>query len=372
VRTSKVAALFAAAVLVAAACSGSGEDGADATPLATTTVASANSTVATTTTTAAPPTTTPVTTTTLPPTPEEARAAFLDSLEIEGWVSYLDPTGWSIMYPSDWMVFAEEPPFFLVTPSEILGAVSVTTALDAAASDLGSSDYLLGGVDFAVDDGLLTDSDPEGVFWLDINLDGFEGLRDVFGIELSFVRDPTTGEPVPEDANAPTWWYGYYDPALRPNVAYTFQTFGVDPLLFAFIDTIVATFTPAAGFPGDEAPVCDVFNSMAAHLAEYLVAFDLVLAGDLEAGFKALEPVAAAFEDDLALLGTIPGVPSDLEPLASVMPVILGNYAIGTNLIAEGAREGDFDKIQEGEQIHIEGSAALGGIGAAIDIAATC
>jgi hypothetical protein len=118
-----------------------------------TTTSETPDTTATSTTTPTTTSTTTTTTTTIPPTPDELRADYLDSLEARGWTTYNHVHGWSIMHPSDWQVLDEDGEFLLVTPSEVLGALTVAAVLDAADTDLGSEDYLLGGAQVSAEEG---------------------------------------------------------------------------------------------------------------------------------------------------------------------------------------------------------------------------
>lgn len=43
---------------------------------------------------------------------------------------------------------------------------------------------------------------------------------------------------------APVWWYGYYNPDLRPDYGYIMQTIGTNSELFSFADDIVRSFEP--------------------------------------------------------------------------------------------------------------------------------
>ena len=123
------------------------------------------------------------------------------------------------------------------------GLFIISVARDAL-GDEGSSDYLDGNVEFAVIGGLLRPANDNDWFWLDYDFDGMEGLLDIFGVETSLAIDPLSGEPIPEDAIAPTWWYGFYNPELRPDYGYIFQTLGTDPRLFDVVDDVVLSFIP--------------------------------------------------------------------------------------------------------------------------------
>jgi hypothetical protein len=159
-------------------------------------------------------------------------------------------------------------------------------------------------------------------------------------------------------------------PGCGPEPGIQFPDLWSDPLLFEDVNEIVSSFTPAAGYPGPEAPACDVINSVASHLVQYTEGMQLIIDGDLPAGAVALEPVLAGFEADKAWAATLPAPPVALEAIAALLPVTIDNYVAGTALVAEGAIEEDFDKIQLGEQIHTEGSATLAAFGS--DIAGNC
>lgn len=217
------------------------------TSTTTTTTTVPPTTTTTTTTTAVPPTTT---TTTTPPTPSEQRATLLADLAAEGWVKHENDGGWSIWHPGDWeLIDDSDGGLLLISSAERPAIFLVATAMDASADTAGSLDYLLGGAGFAVDDGLLQPFDPEAWFQLDLNFDEAASPLDVYGLELEFATDPSTGEAVPDNARAPTWWYGYYDPDARPATGYSFQIFGADQLAYQIVDLIMLTFEPPGGVP---------------------------------------------------------------------------------------------------------------------------
>jgi hypothetical protein len=90
--------------------------------------------------------------------------------------------------------------------------------------------------------------------WLDADFNGVQGTQDIVGAELIFAIDPTTGETLADDQLAPVWWYGYYDPGMRPSYGYVMQTFGVSPILFQNADDIFTSFEPPGGYPSYELP----------------------------------------------------------------------------------------------------------------------
>ena len=104
-----------------------------------------------------------------------------------------------------------------------------------------------GGADFAVDDALLSPFDPEDWFHLDLDHDGEPGPVDIYGYELSFATDPSTGDPIPDGSVAPTWWYGYYNPDARPATGFLFEIFGHDPSAYQVVDFVVLSFEPPGG-----------------------------------------------------------------------------------------------------------------------------
>jgi hypothetical protein len=157
------------------------------------------------------------------------------------------------MYPPDWQLLDDSSDrMILATPSNVnTGILTVSVALDASEEDEGSEDYLVGGVEFAIGDGLLREANFDDVFWLDTNFDGIAGDQDIYGLELELAIDPQTGEPIPQDSSAPVWWYGYYDPVPRPAPGYVFQTIGSAAVLFEFADIVVLSFEPSAGYPSN-------------------------------------------------------------------------------------------------------------------------
>ena len=164
---------------------------------------------------------------------------------------YESEGGWSIWYPPDWEVLADADNDLLLKSSSDNPALFVVgSALDATEPDAGSLDYLTGNANFAVEDGLLHPFDPEDWFDLDLDFDGETGLLDIYGFELEFAMDPATGDAFPEGAVAPVWWYGYYNPDVRPATGFIFQIFGQDTLAYQIVDAIVSSFEPPGGIPG--------------------------------------------------------------------------------------------------------------------------
>ncbi len=152
------------------------------------------------------------------------------------------------MYPSDWeIIIQSEGQLYVGSPDG--GIFFVSPSLDAV-DDEGSYDYLRKVIEYQVANGLLIAPDYSAdLFSIDVDFDGSAGLWDVWGYHTFFAVDPITGDPIPEGFVAPTWWYGYYDPAAVPDYGYILQTIGVNPLLIQHATTIVRTFTPAAGYP---------------------------------------------------------------------------------------------------------------------------
>lgn len=230
------------AVVITAGSCGGGPIDEVAQDSSTTSSTSTTSTTSTSTTTTTIP---PTTSTTLPPTAAELRSNFIQSLEAEQWVEYSDEViGWSIWYPHDWEVVIEEPGgmFALAVPGGGLFVVGVL--LDATDEDFGSYDYLMGNVESSVRDGVLRPIEDAEEFWLDHDFDGSRGPVDIAGLETFLATDPLTGEAIPEGALAPVWWYGYYNPDLRPDYGYIFETIGVNPVLFDRADDLVLSFAP--------------------------------------------------------------------------------------------------------------------------------
>ena len=123
------------------------------------------------------------------------------------------------------------------------GLLLVSVGLDAL-EDSGSSDYLQKSVEFAVNAGTLNPPTDDAWFWLDHDFDGVEDLLDIAGVQASLASDPLTGETIPEGATAPTWWYGYYNPALHPDYGYILQTLGTDQAFLGLVDSVVLSFVP--------------------------------------------------------------------------------------------------------------------------------
>lgn len=186
----------------------------------------------------------------MPPSPAEQRATFLADLEAEAWVKHQSDAGWSIWYPPNWeLISAEDGRLFLISSAVPPGLFTVGGFLDVSEFDAGSLDYLIGNIAAGVGTDLLKPFDPEAWFQLDVNFDGEAGLVDIYGFELEFATDITTGDPIPEGSRAPVWWYGYYDPDARPATGYIFQIFGTDALAYQIVDVIVLSFEPPGGFP---------------------------------------------------------------------------------------------------------------------------
>ncbi|MGD2061366.1 MAG: hypothetical protein PVF87_10905 [Acidimicrobiia bacterium] len=238
--------LFAVMALVVscggASTGGVAEGAATASPASTDTAETAQTTTTThTTTTTLPPTTT---TSTIPPTPAESRSGFISSLTDGGWVEYEDSViGWSILYPSGWDLVLDEPGSMVVVSPPDGGLLIVTMQQDAL-GDLGSYDYLQGNLEYSINEGVLNPNEKSDEFWLDHDFDGTRGPLDIAGVETSLTANPITGETVPEGGIAPSWWYGYYNPDLRPDYGYIFQTVGVSPALFGSADDVVLSFSP--------------------------------------------------------------------------------------------------------------------------------
>ena len=155
--------------------------------------------------------------------------------------------GWSIRFPADWEVVLEDPDdrhlTFGLAAADGAGLLLISIGLDAV-NDSGSFDYLEKSIEFAVNEGTLNPPDDSDWFWLDHDFDGAQGSLDIAGVQASLVADPLTGEPIPEGAIAPTWWFGYYNPDVHPDYGYIFQTIGADPALFNVVDEVVLSFAP--------------------------------------------------------------------------------------------------------------------------------
>lgn len=239
--TRSMSMTIATLTLVAGACAGGSRAAETTMPSPSSTTTATTATTTTTTTTTLPPTTT----TTAPPTPEELRQAFVEGLDLDGWILYTDSAvGWSIRYPSDWTILDEEPGESLVlTPGD--GAIFIVgIARDASVGTAGSLDYLNANIEVAVDDGLLRPPPEDNSFWLDLDFDEERDVLDIEGVETWFAIDPTTGETLADDLLAPVWWYGYYDPDVRPDYGFIFQTIGLSPTMFQYVDDVVLSFEP--------------------------------------------------------------------------------------------------------------------------------
>lgn len=239
----RAGSLLLAVGLVAACGSGDSRE-TTTTAVATTSTSQAASTTSTSTTTTTLPSTTTTTTSTIPLTPAELRSEFVAELDAAGWVEYTDSViGWSIRYPSEWEVVFDEPGDTFGVAAAGGGLLLISAARDATGDD-GSADYLEGNIEFSVDDGLLNPADESAWFWLDHDFDNVEGPLDISGVETSLAVDPLTGQAIPENQEAPTWWYGYYNPDLRPDYGYILQTLGTNPALFDVVDSVVLSFVP--------------------------------------------------------------------------------------------------------------------------------
>lgn len=241
VHGSRTAGLLLIVFCLAACTSEGSSDTAAAPNVSRTSEPTITTTSSTTTSTTLAPTTT---TSTIPPTPGELRNAFVAELDTAGWAEHTDPVvGWSIRFPAEWEVVIDEPGVSFAVAAPAGGLLLVSAARDAA-SDMGSAEYLEGNIEFSVESGLLNAPDDGGWFWLDYNFDGVEGPLDIFGAQTLLAVDPVTGEVIPNDQLAPTWWYGYYDADLRPDYGYIFQTLGTNPAMFDVVDMVVLSFEP--------------------------------------------------------------------------------------------------------------------------------
>jgi hypothetical protein len=216
-------------------------------PAASTAIASTTTLLEITTTTAPPSTTStpPATTSTTAQGPADPRHEFLAGLDSNGWTMYTDSTvGWSIRYPDDWTVIAEEPADLLVL--EIpngRGYLFVLVGQDAVPGET-SLDYVVGNVQNAVANGTL-EALPEDTLWLDHDFDGVDGPLDIYGGETDWASDlEMQGVQVQIEAGAPTVWYGYYDTYVQPDYGYIMQTVGVEVETLAEVDDVVLSFEP--------------------------------------------------------------------------------------------------------------------------------
>jgi hypothetical protein len=193
----------------------------------------------------------PPTTPTTPPAPADLRQEFFAELDSEGWISYTDPAvGWSIRYPADWTVAAEQPGDFLVL--EIPDGQSfflVLVGRDAVPGET-SLDYLFGNVAYAESDGLLEGTLSEEdlpLRWLDHDFDGVDGPLDIFVWESTWATDLfLEGTPVVGEAHTPTWWYGYYNTDLQPDYGYMLEAIGDIQTLGQTFDDVALSFEPPA------------------------------------------------------------------------------------------------------------------------------
>jgi len=232
------------AILASAGCGSPDEESLDAT----TTGVSSTTTLEVSTTSQPPNTTTtfPPTTTALP-TPADLRQELLAELDSKGWITYTDASiGWSIRHPADWTVVADEPGDLLVLEwPNGQGYLLVLVGQDAVPGET-SLDYVVGNVEFAVDNGIL-ETLPEETFWLDHDFDGVDGPLDIYGGESTWADDLVMeATPVRIEAQSPAWWYGYYNTNLQPDYGYMMQTVGEVLTVGQTLDDVVLSFEPPA------------------------------------------------------------------------------------------------------------------------------